>query len=428
MPKAVFAVEDVPSYNALAPVAVELDAFDVEFLFLDSLYDSQSAGSDRRIPDEIRSRHPHRDFEDYVTCRPSLFARFPNGTGAAIAQKAVVDAGDYERAYDIPGYLDDADPDIFVCAMDSLPFVRHAIAALRGTETVTAVVQGGMYPKNLTPERIAARDGPLSPKFDGGRLERLKRRLAYRYGITVYCHPDVDLVFGLGSFFAERIASLRDAYPCDGHTDIAVTGAPEYGGPAERYDPRAASLLFLSQQQYESGRWTDDQLDRACAILRRLDRQIPVTVRPHPKDSEAKLERYADHVAVSDEPDLAADVANHDVIVTSHSTAVLEGVIQGKPAGILDFPWDSEVSLPDFPAFRHDHMLRIEDGGEDVAAMAAERSVATQRAYLDRFCRVPFETDEPTPTERIAERLREAVPGRMPETHTRPAEENGHPQ
>jgi hypothetical protein len=426
VPRAVFAVEDVPSYNALAPVAAELD-FETEFLFVDGLYGSQAAGEDRRIPEEIRERHDYRDFEEYVTRRPDLFARFPEGAGRAVAQKLVVDAADYGIAYDVAGYLADADPDVFVCAMDSLPFVRHVIAALRGEAPVTAVVQGGMYPKNLTADRIATRHGALSPGFSGGALERLKRRLAYRYGITVYCHPDVDYAFTLGSFFAERIAGLREGYPYDGHTELVVTGAPEYEGPAREYDPTADSVLFLSQQQWESGRWSDGQLETARGMLARLDRNVPVTVRPHPKDSEEKRAFYGERVAVSEEPDLAADVANHDVILTSHSTAVLEGVIQGKPAGIVEFPWESEVALPDFPAFAHEHLLRIEDGTEDVGALAAERSVATQRDYLERFCRVPFGDGE-TPSERIAGRLRRAAPVRMRGTHTGRAGGTGQPQ
>lgn len=419
------AVEDVPSYRALRPVADALaDRATVEFLWVDSFFDPDSG---KRIPDSIRGRHPHRSVGEFVRVDAPVFTRFPTGLGDAVAQKLLLDAVSHRPVYDTAGYLDAVEPDLLVAAMDSLPFVRHLFRDASERGVATAALQHGFYPKNLDPAWLEERNGPLSPRFDPlvPPLERLKRRVGYRYGVTVYTNPWVDEVLTLGTFFRRRIAALRAQYPCEGAGTVSVTGSPEYDGEVVPYEPATGSLLFLSQQQYEGGHWSDAQLSWMVDRLAALDESVDVTVRPHPKDSREKRARYAERVTVSEEDDLAADVAAHDVILTTHSTAVTEGVIQGKLCGVVEVPWDDGVTHQSFPPLRHRHLLRVRDGDVDLEGAAAERSEATQREFLRRFCFTPgaFDAGAGSSTETIAARLDALLGGRdgaVTEPPTRP--------
>lgn len=410
-----FVVEDVPSYRALRPVAEALDSGPVdtvEYLWVDRFYDPDSG---KRIPREIRRRHRSRSVESFVRVDTPLATRFPDGPGGALAQKLLLDAVSHRPVYDTQGYLDAVEPDLVVAAMDSPPFVRHLIRDASDRGIPTAVLQHGFYPKNLDPLWLSERSGVLSPRFDPvlPPLERLKRRLGYRYGVTVYTNPWVDEVLTLGTFFQRRIRALREQYPCRGAGTVSVTGSPEYDGALDPYDPGTDSLLFLSQQQYEGGHWDDDRLDWVVERLAALDDHIDVTVRPHPKDSAAKQARYRERVGVSDEPDLATDVAAHDVVLTTHSTAVTEGVLQGKLSGVLELPWDDGVTHQSFPALRHRHLLRVRSDAVDFERAAAERSVSTQREYLRRYCFTPdaFDDGAGSSTEAILGRLAALVDG-----------------
>lgn len=409
----VFGVEDVTSYTALRPIAEALPAdVDVEFLFVDSLFQGPTS-HDVTIPAATKARHEHVNMPEYVRLDTPLFQHFPAGTARAITQKLLLDDVSYQIGYDVRGYLDDVDPDAFVCAMDSLPFIRHVIVEAHDRDTTTMVLQHGLYPKNLSPTSIEGRNGAFSPAFGPrvGPAETIKRWLGYRYGITVYCNPYVDEVWTLGEFFTDRIAALREDYPCFGKTDLVTTGSPEYDGAVEPYDGRTDSFLFLSQQQYEGGEWDDEMLGTAIDVLSTVDEQTPVTVRPHPKDCQAKIDRYAEHFDVSGRDSLAADVAAHDVIATTHSTAVFEGVIQGKLCAKLDLPWENEHCPPGFPAFSHEHLVDVDGSGVDLDRAAAERSVETQREYLEQFCHMPAATgDHDSSLDAIMSRIEAALP------------------
>lgn len=413
----VFAIEDATSYNALSPLIDALDeqtgdTVDVEVLWLDSLYPPDSG---RRLSAEFRGRHPHRLLSEFVRVDRPEFTQFPRGMRDAMVQKLLVDRLSHRPFYDTAGYLDAVDPDVLISAMDSIPFLRHLIRDASERDVATLVLQHGAYPNNLDASVLAVRNGPLSPSFDPvlPPLERLKRVLLYPYGFSVYTNPWVDEVLALGTFFQRRIAALREQYPCNGRSPVTVTGSPEFDGGIVEYEPRTDSVLYLSQQTYESGFWTDENLDWHVNRLGELDDVVDVTVRPHPKDSAAKMDRYREQVAVSEEPNLAADIANYDVVLGSHSTALFEGVVQGKVCGVLRVPWDDTETHQTFEPFSHRHMLQVRPGTDDLASAAAERSVATQREYLRRFCYTPreFEDDGTSSTELILERITSHLPG-----------------
>ncbi len=408
-----FAIEDTTSYNALRPLVEALegdDHVDCEVLWLDSLYPPESG---RRVSAEVHRRHDHRLAESFMKRDEPVFSRFPDGLRDAMVQKLLVDRLSHRPFYDTAGYLDAVDPDVLVAAMDSIPFLRHLIrdAGQRGVETL--VLQHGVYPNNLDASVLAVRNGVLSPSFDPvlPPLERLKRRLLYPYGFSVYTNPFVGEVLTMGTFFQRRIAALREEYPCDGTTPVTVTGSPEFDGGIQPYEPRTDSVLYLSQQTYESGFWTEENLDWHVDRLGRLDEIADVTVRPHPKDSTAKMDRYREQVAVSEEPSLAADIANYDVILASHSTALFEGVVQGKVCGVLTVPWDDTETHQAFEPFTHRHIVQVRPGTEDLDRAAAERSIETQREYLRRFCYTPsaFEVDGSSSTELVLDRIRERL-------------------
>lgn len=385
----VFAVEDWTSYRALAPVADALsDEANVEFLFADALYDGIDVDVDL---DEARRDHEGRDIDEYVRGPTTLFGQFPGGPARAFAQKLLADDLSHRLAYDVEGYLDGADPDVFVCGMDSLPFVRHVIRAAHDRDVATVALQHGLYCNNLDPEKIEQRYGPLSPVIDPDRpsLERLKRWFGFRYGIGVYCHPHLDLVLTMGEFFTERIAELRSSYPCFGNAELSVTGTPEYERSIEPYEPDAESVLFLSQPQYENGDWTREQQRRAVSLLDEYTGDVPVTIRPHPKASAEKIDLLRSNFDVSEGNSLATDIDRHDVIVTVHSTAVCQGVVQGKLPAVLELPWGgARSSGSEFEPFQHEHVVSL-DAPVDLEAAAEERSTATQREFLDRFFAMP---------------------------------------
>lgn len=385
----VFAVEDWTTYRALEPVASELaDEARVEFLLADALYD----GSDEAVDlDPLRDRHEYRDLTDYVRGPVDLFGRFPGGPLRAAAQKGVADDLSHRLAYDVAGYLDDADPDVFVSGMDSLPFVRHLIRAAHGGRPTTMTLQHGLYVNNLSAETIEDRYGPLSVSLspDRPRLERLKRWLGFRYGIGVYCNPYVDRVLTLGEFFTDRIGALREDYPCFGHATLRATGSPEYDTAVEPYDPGVESALFLSQPLYERGHWTESQQRRALSILDEATGDVPVTVRPHPKASDEKVATIESAFPVSTEADLAADIASHDAVITLYSTALCQGVIQGAVPAVLDVPWSGPyASGSDWGPFGDEHVVRL-DASTDLRAAARRRSTDTQRAFLRQYFRMP---------------------------------------
>jgi hypothetical protein len=379
---------------------------DVEFLFLDTLFGTAD-GDDRAVriqKDDVP--YPSRDLTTYV--RHPVFETIPNSWGLLqkVFQRASLDNVSPRIGYDISRYLVDADPDLFVSHTDQAPFIRHLIYESHGRDFETATIQHGMYEHDLTLENFEGNlfYPNLSPQFES--IERLKRRLGFRFGISQYSHPYSDILFTMGAFFTDRIGYFRRQHTVDGKTDIVTSGSPEYPGPVEQYDPDVESVLFLSQHKYEGGIWDQDQQNRIIELLRELDDTHPLTVRPHPKESREKFDNLAPDLTLSETDNLTDDVARHDAVVTVDSTALFEGVIQGKVCATLHPPWEPKT----FEPLVHTHILQLGSNEMNLDRRGDERSRETQREYLEEFCYVPSEdegTAAETPTEFISEYLLE---------------------
>lgn len=388
-PTVLFAAEDWASYVALRPVADELvQECDVVFLLLDDFF-NRSCHEKRDIYiDRARVNYEYFDSIDYI--KTELVQALPSSTPRAILQRFVLDNISHRIAFDLERLFHDTCPDAFVSAVDSTPIIRHVIREAHDLDIFTATIQHGMYEYALNTDIIDKR--PFFPNITEPNpyIERIKRQFGFRYGITEYCHPYSDVVFTMGDFFTEVIRDLRSDFPAMGYTELIAAGTPEYDGDVSDYSPDTESLLFLSQPKYENGNWEREEFDSFIEHLKRLNETIPVTIRPHPKDPGEKINRLGEFFEVSEIDDLTKDVSNYHVITTVNSTAVFEGVIQGKVCGVHQPQWDKST----FPPLVHDHMIQISDPDQNVLDRAKERSVATQRSYFRQFCRMPqIETD-----------------------------------
>lgn len=405
----VFAAEDWASYIALRPVAEEFEETnDVTFLLLDDFF--ARADHDQRDIDIDRERieFPYVDSTDYI--RTKYVQVLPSSPPRAMLQRFVLDNLSHRIAFDIGQLFRDTTPDAFVSAVDSTPLIRHVIKECHDSGIFAATVQHGMYEYALNEEILDERTFFPDVKDPNPYVERIKRQFGFRYGITEYCHPYSDVVFTMGDFFSEVIRGLRTGFPAMGYTELIAAGTPEYDGEVSDYLPDTESLLFLSQPKYENGNWEREQFDSFIEHLKRLDETIPVTIRPHPKDSEEKVDRLREFFEVSGIDDLSRDVSNYDVITTVNSTAVFEGVIQGKVCGVHQLPWDNST----FPPLVHDHIIQISDPGMDVPERANERSWETQRSYFRQFCKMPqIETDLGVSSGSSAERIATTIAERI---------------
>lgn len=382
---AVFAIHDGTTYRNLRPIADALPtAVDVEFLLLDDLF-----GDDGVPADDLQ---PHRRATDYV--RDDLFVRLnrrsrPAGLGMEGLQWVLEDLCTARIPYRLDTYLADADPALFVCGHDRLPFVKHVLRRCQKRGVPTAVVQHGIQRFEHLPadsrlvDALRPTRNPTVPA-----LETAKRRLLYQYGAYIFGNPYVDAVFTIGEYFTDQIRAARAEYPCSGHGTVTTTGYPEYGlTDMAPYDPAVDSAVYLSGWEYELGEWgqaTERQIaDRLAGIVAAND--VDLRVRPHPKDSAEKIEQFYADIPVSDEPDLATDIDRHDLVVTVYSTALLLAAARGKVCGVLRIPWERNR----FGPFEADHVLEIDEDRTDVHDRATARSTETQRRFLERFCYVP---------------------------------------
>lgn len=405
----VFAIEDLTSYRTLAPV---MDGFaesaDVEVLLLDALY--ESTGDHRVVEiDADEFDFDCRDFTDYVRINHPLFTRFSRSTAENLVHRMIADNVSSSIPYEIDRYVAEVDPDVFVAAVDMLPFVRHLIRKLSDCDCLTVVVQHGIYQEFMDYSYIRSRSIPpsFSPRFQS--IENMKRRIGYPNGITIYGHSYLDLVCSMGEFFTQRLSELRTGYPYSDNTVLSTTGTPEYDLELREYDSNAGDVLFLSQQQYEAGKWNKDSQLELTEILEKVNEKSQVTIRPHPKDSKEKLNYFRSKFAVSHNKPLKEDIREHDIILTINSTALFESVIQGKPSGVIHVP-DYDI---DFEPFIHEHLIQIRDGNEDLANLAERRSVNTQHDYLQQYCYMPVldgNTQEETSTELILNQINKFHP------------------
>jgi len=378
---------------------------DINVVFLDGLYES-----DDREMEPPKNEIPHSQYEatDYV--KIEKFSPVPQSTIGRMAYRGLVDSFS-DVIYGTAELLRETNPDVLVSGVDQPPFLRHFIHRAHSEGILTVTVQHGTYERALDPSLIEQR--LLFPNFSDKLplFEKLKRRVGFRYGVTEYCNPYSDLVLTFGDFFSERIRSLRSEYPCSGDSDIITTGSPEYDASVVPYKPRGESLLFLSQHKFEGGNWTWTTQMEIVDLLEEIDEHMPVTVRPHPKESASKVKDVYGSFHISRNNTLSEDIENHDIITTVNSTAVFEGVIQGKPCGVLQVPNYPIEQAP----FTDDHLIQIRPDVSDLTEAAKQRSEATQEAYLRRFCYMPqsgdvsYDSSEELICATIRERVTKAV-------------------
>lgn len=378
-----FLVQEKTSYKALEPVADEL-AGDCEVVVV--LVKHIFAESDQQIRlDESDIDYPTVRGLDYV--RQTGLEGLPMRPRKWLLQQLVVNnlSG---VLYDMDGLLDDVDPDLIIGTNDQVLFHRFLFERADARSIPTLALQHGFFKYELGYHVFGDHWSKLDRNPDRPLVERLKRRVLFPYGIAQFSNPHTSVVLSLGEFFTDRIAEFRSEYPTNGRGRIVATGTPEFDRSVREYDPSCDSVLFLSQQFLEGDLpwdWERERklVDRLC----RIDERIPVTVRPHPKDLREKTEYAADRLSVSQDKSLEEDVRDHDVILSLDSTALIEGVLQGKVCGVLD------TEYPSYEPFTHEHFLRIDgDGSEfDFEAAAGERSAATQRDWLEQFCYMPGE-------------------------------------
>lgn len=409
-PTIVFCLSESTSFRHLRPIARRFSSeAEIEFLFLDDVLSRTSQNDE--IPDPevgtVRNGSEYLNSE-FLAGINRIERKQP--LPEIILQRIVEDNISPQLVYDLDGYIESVEPDLFVSGHDLMPFIKHLIECCYRRNIPTAVVQHGTNRPLLEhPGNMPGVPSLLTPSVDPSMnwFEYLKRRVGFSYGAFVFCNPYVSELYTFGDFFTELIETLRDGYPCFGHTDVLTTGAPEFNpGSVKQYSPEVNSILFLSQWQLELDEWKPDHQEQITTILDHLQhRGHPVTVRPHPKESADKIRKYFSPFEISDSNKLSDDIRAHDLVLTVDSTAIFDAVLQGNPCGILQPPWDS-VS---FPPFTHRHLVQIEDGCEDIESLASERSSETQQDYLNEFCHVPaMDSSIPfdTPVEYIYERMK----------------------
>lgn len=387
-PKIVFAIYDTTSYRCLSPIARNLrsDA-SVEFLLFDDLL--QMA----RKPLPKGELSPHRNAVDYVrnpvSKKINQISR-QQPIPEIIVQRLLEDNVSARLAYDISGYLDDANPDVFVSAHDILPFIKHLIEESHRRDFKSVVVQHGINRPFLeNPSDMPGIPNLLSPSVEpqSSVFERVKRRLGFRHGPFVFCNPYVDELYTFGDFFTDLLSELRSHYPNFGKTDVITTGSSEFNpSDVEHFERSVRSALFLSQWQYENGDWNDDQQRTIVGMLELVEDQYDTTVavRPHPKDSIEKMRSFFTEFPISTDSDLETVIGEHDLILTVDSTAIFQGVLQGKVCGVVQPPWDPSSFLP----FTHEHIVQI-TSDQSYPPDEVSQSTATQRDYLHQCCYVP---------------------------------------
>lgn len=418
----VFAIYDSTTYRTLVPIAEELKSdYFVQFLLLDGLLPRANSPSKEKEGGSL-PRHGLNntvDVMDYV--KSDLITRLnakerPRPIHQIILNRALEDNAPPQVLFDLDQFVDDTDPDLFVCGHDGTSFVKHIIKRLSKTTTSTVVIQHGMNRPLLEfPPSIRGVPNFLAPSINPRVkwFEFLKRRFGYRYGAFPFCNPYTDEVYTIGDFFTERITRLRSDYPCSGGSSVQTVGSPEYNPDcSEPFDSAVDSIVFLSQWQYEGGQWNDDQQQWVVNKLAEISEKngFETAVRPHPKESENKIEQFFSRFKVSTDRSLEEDVAEHDMALTVDSTAILEGVLQGKVCGVLQPPWNHNK----FPPFTHRHILQLDNDSSSLweDTHVEDLSEGSQRDYLQRYCYVPNNDPEHmsnTPRELIATKLRELL-------------------
>lgn len=376
-------VQERSSYRALKPVCDELSSeFDVHLLLTDFLFGTTGEAVSL---DPSEFDYPAHDASEYV--RLPERTGFPERLRDALVQRLVFDAV-HSLAYDFGSVFRELTPDAVLASSDNNPFHRQLFhrAAERGVPTFA--LQHGFFRYDLQFDHLGGHPFLPTLRHPVPGVESLKRRLLYRYGVTEFCNPYTSAVLSLGERFTDRISRLRAERPTDGRGTVVTTGSPEYEGSPSAYDPTVDSVLFLSQQFLEGGGgWGWSRQEWLVERLGRLDDRYDVTVRPHPKDSAEKRDHFRETLRVSEGASLVDDIADHDAVLTVDSTALIEGVVRGKPCAVLRPPGFERVT--EYPPFEHEHVVHVGREPVDLARAAADRSTATRDDWLEQFCYLP---------------------------------------
>lgn len=389
--KVIIAVYDSTTARCLKPIGENLSRqVDVEYLLLDELLPRSTMDSNL----SAENFQPCRRASNYVNS--GLLQRINEversyPVAEVMMQRLLEDNISPEITYDITGYLNDANPDVFVCGHDLLPFLKHIIRSSHSSDFKSVVVQHGINRPDL--EDASTLPGVpdlLSPNTDPNNkfLEKIKRRIGFNYGAFLFCNPYVDELYTLGDFFTRLIGDLREDYPCFGKTNVVTAGSTEYNSTSiQPHDPEVSSAVFLSQWQYEHDIWDSEQQSYIVERLKQVEQEsnIPITVRPHPKDSAEKMEEFFSDFEISYENRLSEDIDYHDAVLTVDSTALYTGVIAGKVCGIIQTPWNEVTLRP----FTHEHIVQITSSQHDLKSGGKQCSNQTQRSYLKECCFIP---------------------------------------
>ena len=403
-----FAIYDTTSYQCLLPVAEAVsERAKVQFHYFDNLL--RTSKKELPHPDSFKTVDASEYIWNPISKRINQIER-QQPIFSILFQRIIEDNISPRLSYNIDQYLQDTNPDVFVTAHDILPFIKHIIAESDFFDFKSLVIQHGINrPLLEDPSEVPGVPNLLTPSTNPQLklFEYIKRKFGYRYGAFIFCNPYVDVMLTLGNFFTSRIESLRCSYPCFGKSDVETIGSTEMNpNTIRRYNPSIENALFLSQWQYEIGEWTQSQQRKICDTLSKFREKtdIPLTVRPHPKESSRKIDTFFKNFSISEESCLERDIENHDLIITVDSTALLEAVIQGKVPAVLHPPW-KQVQ---FPPFSNEHILQISEDTKSVRSDAQERSKRTQQRYLDEFCYVPStdeSSDADSPVEAVSNKI-----------------------
>ncbi|WP_152042629.1 hypothetical protein [Salinigranum salinum] len=403
--KIIFAAHDATTYQNLKLIEQRLsDRYETEYLFLNDLFGET-------LPEATSDISNARHAINYI--RHEWVSRLDHQTHPGplryeIIQQILYDVVSPHIPYNLRQYAADADPDLFVCAHDRIPFVKHLLKIFYKQNVTTVALQHGI--RNIRGER----NGPepvncLRPNSHpmSWTTERIKREVLYPYGAFILGNPYLDEIYTIGEFFTDIVRSVRDESPCFGSTDVLETGYPEYGHfDLQPYSPDVDSVLFLSTWEYEAGMWDDTLLNQVIRILAsvRDENDVSVTVRPHPKDSAKKIDRYRTEFDISERDSMIDDIDLRDMAVTSFSTTILPSAIRGRVCGALRLPWERNQ----FGPFVDPFVLQIDEDHVSIHDRADQRTAEDQERFLKQYCFLPqyhHPEQYESPAAYIAERL-----------------------
>ena len=373
----VLIVEDNTTLKCLEPLVRKLSGSNnISYVFLDSLFEVSKSS----LAFECR------EFYEFLNLDHKFFHSFQTKDLSRILQRILADHLP-NFIFDFDRFFTELSPDLILSGVDHLLFLRQLFYAAKKNDVTTAVIQQGIHRDHLDPERV----NEFLPYFGASysnkysNIEQIKRLIAHRFGPTTYTNPYPDFIFTLGDFFTNYISGLRGMYNTD-RSQIITTGSPEFDGQLVDYTPRCESVLILGQQLLElPWEWEKNKEERFHKFLLNLNKNIPVTYRPHPKSSNYKKGLLPEPINISHSNSLQEDIEEHDVSLTFYSTAIYQGVLSGNVCGVIQPSW-----FPvEFQPFTHNHIVQVTDPDIDFRKEAIRRDRNTQQDYISNYCYMP---------------------------------------